>query len=671
MASFSHITPTMLTGANRLDGSGGIGPRNYGDDPYSSPYAIPWAEMTDDQKIFQILWVINAVMPYWKDRMNDFDTCRDMFHGTQWTPDEVNRFRATGREPFVFNRIKPQVLHLLGEQREGTQQWRLVPDSPQNEEKAAIAEKAMNAVAQSNKYEDVHEPAMFFDGVVGGIGWSGIRIDKIKSDKDELFIDRVDPHEIIFDTTCRVPDLSDARWLARRVFRSIPDAQRLWPDKQDIISRYINWNSNNWFDQTEWFDAGNVLNYDQYLVPIIEFYERRIIRVFQLLDPNDAENPIETFNTDEEAFNRCVEKNAQHIATGMPMEQMAVMTTEVPRIVQVTFVGLDILEEKQLEQDFYPYFPFFNFFDNGIFESFIDVSLFPQKFFNRVMSQAEYSLGVQAKGGVAVDLQALAEGMTLEQFRRERSKTGAVIAIKPGRSIKEAIQPLEEGRFSPQILDLAAGAKEQIDQAYPAVAYGTPVPGINQGQSDQSGLAIGLQQRAASTGTQVTFDNFKLYRQLLGEGLLYYLMHYLKEPMQMQLMGKMGTYEWVQMNTSPSDTLIDERFAVKVTDAQYSVTKTMMTNNQIQALFQQGPVMQLLGTIYPQSLPVLLRAFFETSNLTDSLKQDIIASFNQPPPMQGLPPGGPQGASGAPPLGHGAPPPASPGAGQGGQQPGQ
>ncbi|MDE2019123.1 MAG: hypothetical protein KGJ13_02120 [Patescibacteria group bacterium] len=666
--------------------------RSNGVEGMDSPYGNGVSKLQPDQAIFdqdtammpvtgregimQKVFLLETAINVWNEIFARYKENYDLFYSKQWTDDEVDLIRRQGREPLAFNKINPVIRNVLGRLVSTQQQWKIAPKvdpsmpnpkDPEKIRKAELLEKALNGIAYASGYSTQEEKLIEADGIIGGIGWAAIRINNLDDAYQELRLEWNDPNEIVYDPTCRKPDLSDARWLARRIYLTVPEALEAFPDAQDIVR---NWSRSTdpyfalW--NTEWFDTGNSINYDQFLIPIIEFYERRRFTVFVLTDLNSDEGIKTEFATMEDAEAELQRRSAQYQQQAMmemvqglpevPFAPLTIVPKTVNRIVETCFLQLEMLDEKVLDQDWYPYVPFFPHFTRGRFQSVVEMMKDTQKAFNRWITSVDYVIAVAAKAGIAYDQTRFAPGWTPQQVSEEYSRHGAMIPVQG--DPKTAFAPLESNiSITGAYADLLAQAERQNNLLFPQPAFSSPMPGVGGGAPDQSGVALKEQKTAADMGTELWFDNFLQYRRRLGECAIEAIQKWSDKPMLVQWMGVDGAAQYQTLNSdiNSEDSIYGERFMVAVTDTDYSPTLRMQAVMEA-TILSQSPI----AAINPMFALECEKIKIESGNIPESMKQRLLATLNAPPPPMNGAAGGPAQPSGSPPV---SPSPAPPMAG--------
>jgi hypothetical protein len=330
-----------------------------------------------------------------------------------------------------------------------------------------------------------------------------------------------------------------------------------------------------------------------------------------------------------------------------PIPELTIEQRLVPRIVETRFVAQTLLDERVIDSERFPYVPAFQFFDSGsndlAFWGFVDVMKTPQKFMNNTLSMMDKIQGQATKNLTTVHIDSLREGPSEQGIVDELSKVNPVLFVENPNGHEQAVHVHPSGSFPNGYTELAQFMRSLFDATMPSTSYAAPTPGAQGGIADPSGRAIALQQKVADVSTAIVFHRFAYFRKLLGENLLFVLQHGLTAPMTFQLLGAQGGNEWVTLMPEGPDSIADDRFSVRVSDTDYSVSGKAVANQQIQQLFQNQAVIQILMATAPQKVEALVNALIDTSELPEDVKQHIqsipMMPMQMPPPQGGAPSG--------------------------------
>lgn len=143
---------------------------------------------------------------------------RDYYDGYQLSQEEIAALRRRNQPPIVINRIKRKVDAMIGIEQRGRSDPRALPRTPNDEQAADIATKALVFVDDLTRFDSKRSQA-FENLLVEGYGGVEIVVDW-RGGKLDPVINRLRWEEIFFDPYSREKDFSDAafkgvmRWMA-------------------------------------------------------------------------------------------------------------------------------------------------------------------------------------------------------------------------------------------------------------------------------------------------------------------------------------------------------------------------------------------------------------------------------------------------------------------------
>src|SRR5215475_4069806 len=214
------------------------------DDPQSNTetdtdYEKTTPELTPDQLLVRIKdwWRIDY--PSCKRWHSEARTDFDFRAGEQW-PEEDKRYMedAQKRACLVFNTIDPVIDVVTGSEITNRQEVRYIP---RQLGAAPVNEVLTEAARWFRDLTDAeHEESnAFADAATCGMGWTEHRLDFEENPDGDPKIQRIDPIEMVWDSSAKQANLVDGRRVYR-VQRKVPlrDAQDKWPtgvDRQPIL----------------------------------------------------------------------------------------------------------------------------------------------------------------------------------------------------------------------------------------------------------------------------------------------------------------------------------------------------------------------------------------------------------------------------------------------------
>lgn len=162
------------------------------------------------------------------------ERARDYYDGHQWTTAEVKALQARKQPVITINRIQRKVDAMLGIEQRGRTDPRAMPRTPNDEQAADIATKALVFVEETTSFDQKRTSA-FENMIIEGYGGVEIIVEQ-KSGRAEIAVNRLRWEEIFFDPHSREKDFSDASFLGVQKWMNLDAALEqfgeLWVSRQ-------------------------------------------------------------------------------------------------------------------------------------------------------------------------------------------------------------------------------------------------------------------------------------------------------------------------------------------------------------------------------------------------------------------------------------------------------
>lgn len=554
------------------------------------------------EQVSRIVTMENFVVADFADKWKVAKRNAEFFSIRHWTEDEERKIRTQGRIPYRFDKTSHIMNLILGTQREGRADIQFLERKMEDAHRVDLLNASWKYFADLYGFPFV-ESDVCQDGVINQCGVFEVGIDKSEYYAGNLRVRRVPFDMCLWDTNSRNYDLSDALWYSRREFFTREALKAKFPDKAKLIDLTS-------FDastQTQARPLKYVLWYDvdRQLIGIRNFYERQHKTKYLIWTigseepeptPYDSKGSAEYQIRDRLAKLRAL--NSEIIAQGgqpQPEPQFDTLSCEYPVIKKSVVMLNGVLEE---EHEFplgeFPYVNYFAYFNDGDFWTAMERMKDPQTFFNRMMAQADYSLGTQAKGFLRIDPSVPKN--RAEEIRQNWGKTGGTGNAKAGQL------ELFEGRGpTPQIFTLVEQANEVMQDAF----GGANFLGLKETASE-SGRAVMARQAQAGLDNFIILDNMRRTKTQLGKLIAWYLTNEITtarqlritgEPMEIQEMVKNGILKqhplrpnvgYAEINTDETTSIKEIEVDVVVGESPYSPTKLQAALAAMTDAFKSG-----------------------------------------------------------------------------------
>jgi hypothetical protein len=453
----------------------------------------------------------------WRERAK---ICFDFVAGRQFTDDEMKVLEKRRRPAVVFNRIGPIVDAITGYEIGNRREVRYIPREMGDVKPNELLTGA-GQWFRDEGYGDYADSAMFACTVVGGMGWTETRLDFSNGPKPEPIIEELDPFEMAWDRDARQRNIRDARrvWRTRRI--PTPEAKTMFPgfDKNELHAGWSEVNSEADLHRTN----GSSDESDEGYVTIVQcqWIERETYWL--------AEDPM----TGEEA-EFTPEEYAQANKRLKAMLGMEMQGAKFKRKVRKqAFFGEVVLSygPAPCNDEFSLQCTTGKFDRNaGVWYGAVEAMLDPQRWANKWLAQMMHIMNSNAKGGIMAESGAFKNPRTAQQ---EWSQPDSVTMMEDGAISGNKVKEKPQAQFP-------IGFQQLTEFAISSIRDVSGVSLELLGQSDRQQAASLEYQRRQSGMTilQPLFDGLKLYRELQGRVVLYYLQNDIPEGTLVRITGK-------------------------------------------------------------------------------------------------------------------------------------
>lgn len=463
--------------------------------------------------------------------------CFAMYAGEQLSQTDKDTLIREGRTPVVFNRAAILIDAVIGYENNNRQETRYIPrtqgDAKVNE---LLTEAARYFRDQCDAEFEESDAAR--DMFISGMGWTNDRLSDERNPEYDLVRDRVDPFEMLWDPTCKKPNLADGRYVIRKK----------WMDKKEAKSILPEWDGE--YVQAEWLGGDdsdeaepNISNprksYRQSIdgnsakrdVPVIEYQWLEYITEHELTHPVTGE----VITLDEEQWEELDEEAKAAAETGK-VPHKVLRKSEWFR---AWLIGGEIIKRDQPYPKGCTYHCITGKRDRntgqwfGVMRSLID----PQKWSNKWLMQIMHLINTMAKTGYDVEKSAIPNQ---SEFEATAAKPGKINVFSDGALQKGMVQRREMAGLPPDLANLMAYANDSLSD----------VSGINQellGMADREQAGVLEYQRKQSAVTLLAplFDSLRRYRKMAGRCWLYFMQAYLTDGRLVRITNDEGNPEHV------------------------------------------------------------------------------------------------------------------------------
>jgi hypothetical protein len=543
----------------------------------------------------------------------------DYYDNIQWSEDEAAQLRERGQAPIVYNVIAQTINWVIGSEKRGRTDFKILPREKEDTTPAEIKTKLLKYLSDVNRLPFSRSRA-FEDAIKVGIGW--LEDGAQDEDDGEPIYSRYESwRNILHDSASTELDFSDGRYIFRSKWVDVDVAKALFPGREaqiddavvdaslygsfdmvdgDVPMDYME------FDRSNYSVARTLVSHKRRRVRLIEC-EYRVPEKVQRLrggifkgeiyDPKDQRH-VDAVNSGQSAV----------AAKVMMRVRLAHMTVK-----DLLWEGPSPYRHNRFR--FTPIWCYRRGRDNlpyGMIRSIRDIQ-------DDVNKRASKALHILSSNKVIMDEGALPDGTTIDEFAEEVARPDAIIVKRPG---KELVLNAERDLAAPH-LELMSRGINMIQQV-----GGVTDELLGRTTNAVSGVAVQKRQEQGSLATNKPFDNLRLAAQMQGEIQLSLLEQFCSEEKSFRITNERGTPEFIRINDGMPDNEITR------TKADFIISEADWRATMRQAAAEQ--LMEMIGKMPPQVGLMLLDLAVESMDLPnrEEIAKRIRASTGMKDPDQ-------------------------------------
>lgn len=459
-----------------------------------------------------------------------------MTAGAQWSEEDKSKLREANRPIITMNRIDPIVDSVSGSEVSNRQEVQYIPREQGDVQKNEVLTSAAQWFRDECDAEDEESDA-FRDTIICGMGWTETRLDYDDNPDGEPKIERVDPLEMVWDTTAKKRNLKDMR----RVFhikRDVPidEARALCPGDPDQPFEDADYNAT-WVDQDDGKEPNHKDNtfYGKEPDQAVKADDKRVTMVraqwwereayYRVQDPTNPQSIIDLSKEEYDDLRVKMQK------LGMPVK--AVQSHR--KVYKQAYLGATLLEigDAPCKEHFS-----FNCITGkrdrntntwyGIVRGMKD----PQRWSNKWLSQLLHILNTSAKGGIIAERGAFEDD---KQAEMSWAKNDTITWAKANALASNKIEPKPQAQAPAGFFQLTDFAIDAIRQT-----SGVNVETLGMREATQAASLEYQRRQSAMTILQPLFDSLRRYRKMQGRQLLYLIQNYLSDGRLIRIVGDQG-----------------------------------------------------------------------------------------------------------------------------------
>lgn len=504
-----------------------------------------------------------------------------LIYGSHWNDEDKDKYIEQKRIPVDMPILYPKAQVIIGYEKMNRQSFFAEAVGKEDELTAQIMTALYRSVEKHpypKAYEDTKSD-VFKDGFISFFGASETYCETDALGKKQIKIRHIPYERIVFDWNFKDVECTEMSRIQEVYLTYADELIQMFPEKADLIE--------NLPDEAETDEEYPIQPTENPHDEVATSYKKKKIRryrdwkwvnidVWQLWGTGTQVR--EEYRTRAEAINRKKEiideriqqakdiieqdrkTNAEAVATqGAPkieypdineaeiragFEKQIVIKGMPKRVVEYCEVAGNVLlvEPYILDvDDEMPVKLYFSIFHNGFITTPITVGKSLQKYGDRMFSQADYQLGIDAKGGGEIDI-TLIDKNTNSADEVMDAYTSGKFAFKRGNG--QLLTPFRRSGGNPMYQAMLELVLTMVEEMFGGKTF--------MGQSDfagQSGYQTQLLQQQASMMATEMFDNLKRYDLQVGRCLTKYIQYYYDHEKVVKVQGKYMTDKILQALT--------------------------------------------------------------------------------------------------------------------------
>lgn len=501
------------------------------------------------------------------------------YDNEQWSEQEKAELRERGQEPIVWNVIGTAVDWVLGSEKRGRTDFKILPRGKEDAKPAEAKTKVLKYLSDVNR-TPFHRSRAFEDAVKVGVGWMETSVQD--DDDSEPIYDRYESwRNMLWDSSFNEIDGSDMRYVFRSKWVDEDVALAIAPDRKETIARSVSMSVSFGSTVLEDGDAamdsqedtlysagnlgGSVNNMTRRRVRLIECWFRQPTSVKKMVG-----GPFDGQEVDE--------KNPKHVQA--LVQKLCSTTTKVQmrvRVALLTTAGLLYEGPSPFKHNKFKFVPIWGYrrgkdgLPYGMIRRLRDI----QNDINKRASKAQYILSTNK---VVMDEGAVED---MDAFEEEISRPDAIIVKRQGKQLELNVDR-----------ELAPAHLQMMQQGIGFIQTASGVTDELLGRTTNavSGVAVEKRQEQGSMATTRYFDNLRLAEQQRGEIELSLVEQFMTEQKQFRITNERGTPDFVTINDGlPENDITRTKADFVISEAEWRATMRQAATAELTELLVKMP----------------------------------------------------------------------------------
>lgn len=502
----------------------------------------------------------------------------DYYDSDQWTPEEEQELRDRGQQPTVYNVIATSVDWIIGSEKRGRTDFKILPRGKEDSKPAEAKTKFLKYLSDVNR-TPFHRSRAFEDAVKVGVGWVECGVQD--EDDGEPVYDRYESwRNMLWDSSGTENDTSDWRYQFRSKWVDEDIAKALFPDRADVIElSCIDATLYGSFDMVDGdiaMDFGEFEREHNGIYGTIVTHKRRRVRLIEAwYRVPEKVDRLRGGPFSGEIYDKDDPRHADAVTNGLSAVVSKVMLRV--RVAIMTSNGLLFDGPSPYRHNRFKFIPIFGHrrgkdgLPYGIIRRVRDIQ-------DGVNKRASKALHILSTNKVVMDEGAVED---IDEFAKEVARPDAIIIKKPGKMLElNADRELAGPHLEIMSRDIA-----MIQQA-----GGVTDELLGRETNATSGIAVQKRQDQGSLATSKFFDNLRFAEQLRGEVMLSLIEQFVTEQKQFRVTNMRGTPEFVTVNDGlPENDIARTKADFVVSEADWRASMRQAAVDQLSEMLMKMP----------------------------------------------------------------------------------
>lgn len=502
----------------------------------------------------------------------------DYYDNIQWSEKEAQILKDRGQAPTVYNVIAQSVNWIIGSEKRGRTDFKILPRGKEDAKPAEGKTKLLKYLSDVNRLP-FHRSRAFEDAAKAGLGWleDGIQDE---DDGEPLYSRYESWRNILHDSASTELDSSDMRYLFRTKWIDVDIAKALFPGREGQIeaaaseaSLYGSYEmqdgdipmDNAEFDRENAGIVGTVVTHKRRRVRLIEAWYKVPEKVTRLKGG--------TFKG--EIYDDTDPRHQEAVASGRStLAEKLMMRTRIAIMTSADLLFDDVSIYRHNRFPFTPVWGFRRGRDNlpyGVIRWMRDIQ-------DDVNKRASKALHILSTNKVIMDEGAVED---MDDFIEEVSRPDAIIVKRPGKMLELNV----DRDLAPAHLDLMSRNIQMIQQV-----GGVTDELLGRSTNAVSGVAVERRQEQGSVATNKLFDNLRFAVQIQGETQLSLIEQFISDQKEFRITNQRGTPEFITVNDGlPENDITRTKADFIISEADWRATMRQAATQQLTDMMMKMP----------------------------------------------------------------------------------